>query len=171
MFGIGLPEMIVILAVALIVVGPDKLPELARSLAKGVNELKSTLNQVKDSLNEETKIVSSVQHDLQQTAGQMKTHLLEDVTRNPNQWKQEGETPPASDILEGNEVIEAEAESPSPRSWEEETEPVLQEESISDQQTELAEGDAENESEQHEAEGDDKTSDDETSAQRPSSVI
>lgn len=81
------------------------------------------------------------------------------------------ETPPASDILEGNEVIEAEAESPSPRSWEEETEPVLQEESISDQQTELAEGDAENESEQHEAEGDDKTSDDETSAQRPSSVI
>lgn len=90
MFGIGLPEMIVILAVALIVVGPDKLPELARSLAKGVNELKSTLNQVKDSLNEETKIVSSVQHDLQQTAGQMKTHLLEDVTRNPNQWKQEG---------------------------------------------------------------------------------
>ncbi|MCW5214110.1 twin-arginine translocase subunit TatB [Desulfobulbus sp. US5] len=92
MFGIGLPEMIVILAVALIVVGPDKLPELARSLAKGVNELKSTLNQVKDSLNEETKIVSSVQQDLQQTAGQMKTHLLEDVTKNPNQWKREGET-------------------------------------------------------------------------------
>jgi sec-independent protein translocase protein TatB len=168
MFGIGLPEMIVILAVALIVVGPDKLPELARSLAKGVNELKSTLNQVKDSLNEETKIVSSVQHDLQQTAGQMKTHLLEDVTRNPNQWKQEGETAPASDILEGNEVIEV--ESLPLRSWEEKTEPVLQEDSASDQQAELAEGGPDNEAEQHEAEGDDKISDDETSAQRPSSV-
>ncbi|MCI5226329.1 MAG: twin-arginine translocase subunit TatB [Candidatus Electrothrix sp. AX2] len=93
MFGIGLPEMIVILAVALIVVGPDKLPELARSLAKGVNELKNTMNQVKGSLNEETKIVSSVQHDIQQTAGQMKTQLLEDitVTKDPQQWKQEGE--------------------------------------------------------------------------------
>ncbi|MCI5127330.1 MAG: hypothetical protein D3907_02260 [Candidatus Electrothrix sp. AUS3] len=93
MFGIGLPEMIVILAVALIVVGPDKLPELARSLAKGVNELKNTMNQVKGSLSEETKIVSSVQHDLQQTAGQMKTQLLEDitVTKDPQQWKQEGE--------------------------------------------------------------------------------
>ncbi|MCI5194745.1 MAG: hypothetical protein D3919_00645 [Candidatus Electrothrix sp. AW5] len=93
MFGIGLPEMIVILAVALIVVGPDKLPELARSLAKGVNELKNTMNQVKGSLSEETKIVSSVQHDIQQTAGQMKTQLLEDitVTKDPQQWKQEGE--------------------------------------------------------------------------------
>ena len=40
MFGIGLPEMILILALALIVVGPDKLPELARSVAKGVLELK-----------------------------------------------------------------------------------------------------------------------------------
>ncbi len=85
--------MIVILAVALIVVGPDKLPELARSLAKGVNELKNTMNQVKGSLSEETKIVSSVQHDIQQTAGQMKTQLLEDitVTKDPQQWKQEGE--------------------------------------------------------------------------------
>lgn len=85
--------MIVILAVALIVVGPDKLPELARSLAKGVNELKNTMNQVKGSLNEETKIVSSMQHDIQQTAGQMKTQLLEEitVTKDPQQWKQEGE--------------------------------------------------------------------------------
>ena len=53
MFGIGLPEMIVIFAVALIVVGPDKLPGLARSLAKGMLEMKRTLNQVKESLTEE----------------------------------------------------------------------------------------------------------------------
>jgi len=172
MFGIGLPEMIVILAVALIVVGPDKLPELARSLAKGVNELKNTMNQVKDSLSEETKIVSSVQQDLQQTAGQMKTHLLEDVTKNPNQWKREGDTAPASDTAEDEEVIEV--ESLAPRSWEEETESVLQEDSVSDQQPELAEGSPDNEPEQleqHKAEGGDKSSDDDTSAQRPSSVV
>ncbi|MCI5130605.1 MAG: twin-arginine translocase subunit TatB [Candidatus Electrothrix sp. EH2] len=123
MFGIGLPEMIVILAVALIVVGPDKLPELARSLAKGVNELKETMNQVKDSLNEETKIVSSVQKDIQQTAGQMKTRLLEDVTKNPGQWKREGETGTVSDDAKGNEqLIEAEVLS---HSREKETEPAL----------------------------------------------
>ena len=50
MFGIGLPEMLVILAVALIVVGPDKLPELARSLARGVIELKKTAETVKEEL-------------------------------------------------------------------------------------------------------------------------
>ena len=50
MFGIGLPEMLVILAVALIVVGPDKLPELARSLARGVIELKKAAETVKEDL-------------------------------------------------------------------------------------------------------------------------
>jgi sec-independent protein translocase protein TatB len=172
MFGIGLPEMIVILAVALIVVGPDKLPELARSLAKGVNELKNTMNQVKESLNEETKIVSSVQQDLQQTAGQMKTHLLEDVTKNPNQWKQEGEATPVSDsadTVEDDEVIEVEAR--APRSWEVGTEPVLQEESISDPQAEVADGGSENEPGQHEGEGGDNTSDNDSAAPRPSSVV
>ncbi len=79
MFGIGLPEMIVIMAVALIVVGPDKLPELARSLAKGIGELKKTMNQVKENLSEETKVISSVQEDLQKTAGQLTDNLLDET--------------------------------------------------------------------------------------------
>jgi sec-independent protein translocase protein TatB len=74
MFGIGLPEMIVILAVALIVVGPDKLPELARSLAKGVQELKKTVNQVKENLNEE----GNVLNDVQKTVNQVKEDLGKD---------------------------------------------------------------------------------------------
>ena len=53
MFGIGLPELILIMAVALIVVGPDKLPELAKSLGKGIFELKKAASSLKDSLNEE----------------------------------------------------------------------------------------------------------------------
>lgn len=110
--------MIVILAVALIVVGPDKLPELARSLAKGVNELKKTMNQVKDSLNEETKVVSSVQRDLQRTAGQVKTQLLEEGIKSPNLWKQEGEKTSDQDEVGEGEVIEGKAR--PLRSWEEE---------------------------------------------------
>lgn len=42
--------MIVIMAVGLIVVGPEKMPELARSLAKGVVELKKAANALKESL-------------------------------------------------------------------------------------------------------------------------
>jgi Tat protein translocase TatB subunit len=55
MFGIGLPELIVILGIALIVVGPEKLPDLAKSLARGVLELKKTALALKESLNEELK--------------------------------------------------------------------------------------------------------------------
>jgi len=53
MFGIGLPELILIMAVALIVVGPEKLPDLARGLAKQFFELKKAANVLKDSLQEE----------------------------------------------------------------------------------------------------------------------
>lgn len=53
MFGIGLPELLVILAVALIVVGPDKLPELAKSLARGVLELKKVAVELKDNVEKE----------------------------------------------------------------------------------------------------------------------
>ena len=53
MFGIGLPELILIMAVALIVVGPEKLPGLARSLAKGIAELKKATNTLKESLQDD----------------------------------------------------------------------------------------------------------------------
>lgn len=53
MFGIGLPELILIMAVALIVVGPDKLPDLAKSLGRGIVELKKAASTLKDSLNDE----------------------------------------------------------------------------------------------------------------------
>jgi len=53
MFGIGLPELILIMAVALIVVGPEKLPELAKSLGRGIVELKKAAASLKDTLEEE----------------------------------------------------------------------------------------------------------------------
>lgn len=53
MFGIGLPELILIMALALIVVGPDKLPGLARAMAKHLLELKKTANSLKANFQEE----------------------------------------------------------------------------------------------------------------------
>lgn len=47
MFGIGMPELLLILAVALIVLGPKKLPEMARALGRGLAEFRRTTDDVK----------------------------------------------------------------------------------------------------------------------------
>jgi Tat protein translocase TatB subunit len=48
MFGIGMPELLLILALALIVLGPKKLPELAKALGKGLAEFRRATDEIKD---------------------------------------------------------------------------------------------------------------------------
>jgi TatA/E family protein of Tat protein translocase len=57
MFGsIGVPELIIILTIALIVFGPRKLPELGRSLGRSLNEFKRASNELKHTLDEEIRL-------------------------------------------------------------------------------------------------------------------
>jgi TatA/E family protein of Tat protein translocase len=50
MFGIGMPELLLILAIALIVIGPKKLPDLAKSLGRAMREFKKATNEFKESI-------------------------------------------------------------------------------------------------------------------------
>jgi sec-independent protein translocase protein TatA len=57
MFGsIGMPELIIILTLALIIFGPRKLPELGRSLGRSLGEFKRASNELRNTLDEEIRI-------------------------------------------------------------------------------------------------------------------
>ena len=63
MFGIGLPELIIIMILALIVIGPSKLPDLARALGKGMAEFKKATQEIKEGLDLDEEI-NEVKKDL-----------------------------------------------------------------------------------------------------------
>ena len=57
MFGsIGMPELVIILVIALIIFGPRKLPELGRSLGRSIGEFKKASNELRSTLEEEIRV-------------------------------------------------------------------------------------------------------------------
>ena len=53
MFGIGLPELVVILAVALIVLGPQRLPEVARMLGRAYGQLRRACEEFQNTIRQD----------------------------------------------------------------------------------------------------------------------
>jgi TatA/E family protein of Tat protein translocase len=51
-----MPELIIILVIALIIFGPRKLPELGRSLGKSIGEFKKASNELRSTLEEEIRL-------------------------------------------------------------------------------------------------------------------
>ncbi|MCG8401568.1 MAG: twin-arginine translocase TatA/TatE family subunit [Firmicutes bacterium] len=55
MFGLGFPELLLILVIALVIFGPSKLPEVGQALGRGVKEFKKATDNVKEGMREEVK--------------------------------------------------------------------------------------------------------------------
>jgi TatA/E family protein of Tat protein translocase len=81
MFGIGMPEMILILAIALIVIGPKKLPDLAKSLGRAMREFKRATNEFKESIeiDDEIKELKDVKKSFDDLSDEIRENM--DVTK------------------------------------------------------------------------------------------
>ena len=56
MFGIGMPELLVIFVVALVVLGPKRLPEMARTLGKAMAEFRRQSSDIIDELQHQIRV-------------------------------------------------------------------------------------------------------------------
>ncbi|MBE3587606.1 MAG: twin-arginine translocase TatA/TatE family subunit [Thermoanaerobacteraceae bacterium] len=50
--GVGVPELILILALALIIFGPGKLPDVGRAIGKSIREFKKASTEIKENVEE-----------------------------------------------------------------------------------------------------------------------
>ena len=88
MFGMGMPEILLILAIALIVIGPKKLPDLAKSLGRAMIEFKKATSELKASLEVDTDVT-----DVKKTFKDMDQVLKKTIDVTPQ--KPEVQTPAA----------------------------------------------------------------------------
>ena len=113
MFGLGIGEILLILAIALIFIGPERLPDLARSLAKGYGEFRRSFDEVKNSIEKDMRALNVEEH-----LRQGKKFDLDEVYKAP--WAQEpGKLiPPNAVKVEEAEVTATPAEAVSESSVE-----------------------------------------------------
>jgi len=75
---LGFSEMLVIFVVALLVFGPKKLPELGKSLGKGIREFRKATDELKSTWQEQVKDIQAPLNDVKRDMNEMSQDLKSD---------------------------------------------------------------------------------------------
>ena len=114
MFGMGMSEILIILALALIVIGPKKLPDLAKSLGRAMREFKSATNEFKDSLDIDSSlngIKDSFKDKSNDETIEKKDkdseEKIDDLEKSYDEWKSRDDTDEVLDGYKKDEIIDS----------------------------------------------------------------
>lgn len=120
MFGIGFPELILILVIGLIVLGPNKLPELAKALAKGLAEFKKATQEIKQNLDVDDNF-KEIKENLGGSIKELKDNIaesmsgidnpLKDLKNDINDSINAINNPPVEKPLDATNILDVEATS------------------------------------------------------------
>ncbi|HUH05676.1 MAG TPA: twin-arginine translocase TatA/TatE family subunit [Kofleriaceae bacterium] len=100
MFGLGMMELVVIAIVALLVVGPDKLPDAAKKISRGIRDFRKQTRELGKTLDDDTELGSAVRD--------LKSALRgDDFTRPPPR-------PPAPPVKADEPPLDTESPEPEP---------------------------------------------------------
>jgi len=91
MFGIGVPELVLIMVIGLFIIGPEKLPDIAKTLGKTLAEFKKVVDGVKSSIEEEqTKVEKSMETPGEAMSLQEKSDALTKEYKETEEGTEEG---------------------------------------------------------------------------------
>ena len=116
MFGIGAGELFVIFIIAIVVIGPKQLPDVARTIGKVFATFKRTSNQLRDQMQEEVRkfqemeevkefksVVESEVYNFKSTAEE---YVQKEVEQEQKRFEEESKTLEASLMAEGGELAD-----------------------------------------------------------------